>query len=195
VSQRLQSWLPAARRLLRSSSERGSPPSDPRHVLQRSKDVVRALTRADLFPASYKDRCYCSSKANNDMLDDILLNIDSLKDELVRRRLSSRHIWYERFMFDADHSADDALFATKCGFAGWARSSPCRSTPPPDHSVRKDDIIVAPRGASLPWVLRETDVAGEYKLITDCGVYGIMQGELMSLVESGQLQTQRYTLV
>lgn len=61
--------------------------------------------------------------------------------------------------------------------------------------VRKGDIVVVRQGASKPWVLRETDVEGEYKLIIDYFVDGVMSGEMMSLVESGKLKTQRYTLV
>lgn len=104
-------------------------------------------------------------------------------------------IWLGDATINADHSPDDGLFATEYGFAGWARSShphqsPCDPAPPlPGHSVCKDDIVIVPRGASLPWVIRETDMEGEYELITDGGVHGIMQ------VESGKLQTQRYTLV
>lgn len=198
VSQQLQSWLPAATKLFRSSSARASPPSDPRHILQRSRDIVRGLSRADVYPAFCKE-FYRSTIANNDMIDDILLSIESLNDELVRERLSSKHVDYERFISDVDHSADSTLFATESGFVGWARpglrQGSCKSGTLSDTSVRKNDIVVVPRGASLPWVLRGTNVEGEYKLIADCGVCGIMYGELMSLVESGQLQTQGYTLV
>lgn len=101
-------------------------------------------------------------------------------------------------------ASHDTLFATECGCMGQARHDPrqrfmeqdilSRHTAHKDD-VRKGDIIVVPQGAIKPWVLRETDVEGEYKLIIDCFVDGIMSGELMALVESGKLKTQRYTLV
>ena len=40
----------------------------------------------------------------------------------------------------------------------------------------------------MPWVLRRTDVEGEYKPTIDCSVDGFVFSELLSLVESGQLQ-------
>ena len=199
VPQWLQSWLLAAATLLQSSSERTWPPSDPRHVLQRSKDIVRGLAQADIFPEFTKYMHYRSTKENNDMLVEVLSSIGNLTDEPVREPLWSRHFDYKRFIFDINDSAQDTLFVTESGFAGWARrafrQSSCELRPCSDRSVCKDDIVVVPRGASMPWVLRKTGIEGEYKLITDCAVYGIMYGELMSLVESGQLQTQRFTLV
>jgi hypothetical protein len=199
MPQWLQSWLLAAATLLQSSSERTWPPSDPRHVLQRSKDIVRGLAQADVCPETYKNTRYRSTIENNEMLEDVLLSIGNLTDKPVRKRLSSRHANYVLFISDVERTADDTLFVTESGFVGWARcafrQSSCESRPSSDRSVCKDDIVVVPRGASMPWVLRETDVEGEYKLIIDCAVYGIMYGELMSLVESGQLQTQQFTLV
>ena len=75
------------------------------------------------------------------------------------------------------------------------RQSSSETGPFRGQSVLKDDIIVVPRGASMTWVLREIAVEGEYKLITDCYVHEIMYGGLMSLEESGKVQTQGFTLV
>jgi hypothetical protein len=47
----------------------------------------------------------------------------------------------------------------------------------------------------MPWIFRRTDVEGNYKLISYCFVQGVIDGELIALVESGQLQTQRLTLI
>lgn len=195
----LQSWLPAAVGLFRSRSEREGPPSDPRNILQRSNDIVRDPTRAEVHPGDPQGEHHCSTIEDNDMLDDILLNIESLNDKVIRERLSSKYVEYECFMRRIRHKSRETLFATAHGFVGWAREDPRQTSfvagSVPGQSVYKDDIIIVPRSASMPWVLRKTGVEGEYRLIIDCAVYGIMFGELMSLVESGQLQTQRYTLV
>ena len=131
VSQRVRSWLSTASMLLRLSLELASPPSDPRRALQRSKDIVRGLVGADRSPGSFEDRRYHSTAENNNMLYDVLRNIGSLNDELVCVGLRSRHVCFERFMVDVNGSADDALFATECGFEEWARRGlrqrPCRS--------------------------------------------------------------------
>ena len=200
----LRSWLLAAAALLRSCSECEFPPSDPRHVLQRSNDPVHILARGDLY-RGYDDYNTCDrAKENGDMLDDILLNIESLNDELVRERLSSRHRVYGKFMKRTRLASHDTLFATECGCMGQARHDPRQRSADQERisrrlahkdDVRRGDIVVVPQGATKPWVLRETDVEGEYKLIIDCYVDGVVSGELMSLVESGKLKTQRYTLV
>ena len=84
----LRSWLLAAAALLRSYSECEFPPSDPRHVLQRSNDPVHILARGDLY-RGYDDYDTCDrAKENGDMLDDVLLNIESLNDELIDEELS-----------------------------------------------------------------------------------------------------------
>jgi hypothetical protein len=142
---------------------------------------------------------FSSKTGNKTMLDDILHHVGGLDVEAVHETLSARHRNFRKFLRQLRFCAREVLFATECGFVGWAaydlRQSAGNVTPISDHSVLKNDIIVVPRGASMPWVLRETDLEGEYKLIVDCFVQGIMEGELMALVESGQLQTQSFTIV
>lgn len=200
VPQWFRIWLLSATTLVRSYSEREGLPTNPRRTLKRVNDVAQFLKRAGPEISSDSDDMKGSRARNNDMLDDIILNIENLNDKIVRERLSSRHDGYDNFMFNVKrHLSYYALFATESGFVGRAHYDPRQSSPDLGpfcgQSVLKDDIIVVPRGASMPWALRETAVEGEYKLITDCFVHGIMRGELMSLVESGQLQTQRFTLV
>jgi hypothetical protein len=201
MPQWLQCWLLSLIRLVQPCTEREDEPADPRHILQRKNDIPRVLTQDACRTGKniYFEDVWCSTAGYNALLDDIVLIFKGLVDDVVRRGSISKHTVYESFMHNIELSAKDALFTTRCGFVGWARydlrQSSSKSGPLPSHSVRKGDIIVVPRGASMPWFLRETDAAGEYRLITDCAVPGIMSGELMSLVESGQLQTQRYTLV
>jgi hypothetical protein len=140
-----------------------------------------------------------STADKNVMLDDIVLNIEGLHDDAVHGTLSSKHVDYNSFLTNIIFSARKTLFATEQGFVGQARHDPrqsfCGPGPFPGHSAHKDDVVVVPRGANTPWLLRETDVKGEYKLVIDCCVPDIVSRELMSLLESGKLQTQRFTLV
>lgn len=201
VPQWLRSWLISAIGLIRSASARKSSPFDPRDILHRTCDTVRILMQAHRWERLPNDFWAPSRLVLEDdrMLDDILLNIEHLNDKIVRERLRNSHVGYRAFDIDIHKLRHKTLFATECGFTGWAKFDPLQSSvelgPSPSHSVRKEDIIVVPRGASMPWVLRETDVDGEYKLITDCAVYGVMDGELMALVKSGHLHTQQFTLV
>jgi hypothetical protein len=196
ISQWRMSWILSAVRLIQSSSGRRTLPSDPRHILQRPKDIVRILTEADYDPVRGN---YRSIEENNDMLDSIVRNIESLNDDVVRGDLSSRHNDHQYFFDDIEYSPSSTWFTTERGFVGRARYDPRQSTsntgPVSGQSVHKDDIVVVPLGAIMPWVLRKTDVKGEYKLISACAVQEIMYGELMPLVESGHLETQRITLV
>jgi hypothetical protein len=201
IPQWLRPWLISAIGLIRLASARKSPPFDPRDILHRACDTVRILMQAHRWERLPNDSWAPSRLVVGDdrMLDDILLNIEHLNDKVVRERLRTSHVGYQAFNIDIHKLRHKTLFATECGFTGWAKSDPLQSSvelgPSPSHSVRRDDIIVVPRGASMPWVLRETDVDGEYKLITDCAVYGVMDGELMALVKSGHLHTQQFTLV
>jgi hypothetical protein len=143
-----------------------------------------------------------SETEDNIMLNDTLNHAECLYDNDVLGKLSDRHKNFECFLQELFHCAPQIFFATQRGFAGYAaydlRHSFLESwhgKPSKDHSILKDDIVVVPRGSSMPWVLRATDVDGEYKLIIDCFVQGIMEGESMALAESGQLQTQSFTLV
>jgi hypothetical protein len=175
-------WLVQAVATLQSTLPRVVPSSNPRHDLQRPVDMVLFLMHA-----AYRDRSddcdLCSWTTENDiMLNDILHHIERLDDPAGCRTLSDRHNDFTKLLFQTSHCAWQNLFATKLRFVGWV------ARPVIGHSM-------VPRGASMPWVLRKTDVDGEYKLIIDCFVHGIMEGELMALVESGQLQTQTFTLV
>ena len=200
IPQWLRSWLLSAIRLIQPYAEREHRPADPQQIRQR-KAVMDFLTQAACCTRNHfcwGDGPY-STEERNAMLHDIVLNSEGLDDDAVRKQLSNNHADYDWSMMSIEMSARESLFATEHGLVGWARYDPRQSAhkpgPFPGHSVRKDDMIVVPRGASMPWVLRETNVKGEYKLIIDCFVDGVMNGELMSLVESGELQTQRYTLV
>jgi hypothetical protein len=188
-------WLGSVLGFIQSSMLRVSQSSDPRRTLRRVDDIFHFLMSiqwGDLV-------CFRSKTVNNVMLDDILSYAGDWYREDVQEELESRNDFFPAIHRGLQICAEGVFFITERGFVGWA---PCDLrqtlegvTPSTNHGVLERDIIVVPCGASMPWVLRETGVEGEYRLITDCVVPGIMDGELMALVESGQLQTQRFTLV
>lgn len=93
----------------------------------------------------------------------------------------------------------DTFFATNCGFIGSASIDPrghrLFEKAAQEASTCEGDIIVVPQGASMPWVLRPSEQEGEFRLISECRVNGIMKGELMELVKAGKLHSTWFTLV
>jgi hypothetical protein len=146
-----------------------------------------------------------SREDNSTILNDILHQVECLDDDVVYEKLDNKHSNFRQFLYVLTLCTPQVFFATERGFVGnasgdvnqdWQGTFGHNAARFYDsHSVLKDDVAVVPRGVSMPWVLRKIDVDGEYKLIIDCFVHGIMEGELMALVESGQLQTQTFTLV
>jgi hypothetical protein len=159
--------------------------------------AYRNCPRWAVFMGGYP--LYSSRTEDNMMLDDVLNHAERFDEDGVYEHLRHKHRNLHDFLHELEYCTRQVFFATERGFVGNApydvRQLRASGEPGTVHSVLKDDLIVVPRGASMPWVLRARDVEGEYKLIVDCFVEGIMKGELMALVESGQLQTQSFTLV
>ena len=73
---------------------------------------------------------------------------------------------------DASDAATSArsTFATRYGFVGLG---------PPN--IQNGDSVVILFGADVPFILRQE--GDHYKLVGDCYVHGIMQGELINLLD------------
>nr|POE87947.1 heterokaryon incompatibility protein 6, or allele [Quercus suber] len=82
-----------------------------------------------------------------------------------------------------------ALLTTRAGFIGVA----------PATHVQRGDLVAVPIGASVPFVLRpapEPEPRREkFTLVGDCFVHGIMYGEVMRLVDAGELEGETLTLI
>jgi hypothetical protein len=84
-------------------------------------------------------------------------------------------------------SLERAFFTTKNGSIGIG---------PP--AIQPDDVVVILFGGRAPFILRSTDVDGEYHLIGDCYVDGIMHGEYIEKLKAdGKFEERRtsFTLV
>lgn len=195
----IPSWISSAIELLQRSLLR-QPPQDARHILQRMSDTVRILADPRNWndDGSYPwvpDHLKTESTIT---LDDLWVEVGGLDNNVEGVGMSDFNKMYLDHCFEYSIWRSKVLFATEHGFVGWAGFDLCQSFPgdgPRDHSVHEGDIIVVPKGASTPWVLRKADADGEFRLVTDCTVHGVMKGELMSLVESQQLRTEKFTLV
>lgn len=91
------------------------------------------------------------------------------------------------------------LFTTTSGFVGVAeydkRKRGLRGDTEESQSACSGDMIVIPLGSDKPWLLRKTEIDGEYRLIVDCIIPEVMSGEVMKLVEAKKMETQWMTLV
>jgi len=80
------------------------------------------------------------------------------------------------------------LFWTSLGFVGVAT-----------EKVQAEDIVVVPFGASVPFILRKTQIRhkGEktYTLVDGCIVNGIMRGELMEAYDAGKISSETFTIL
>ncbi|KAG9256000.1 heterokaryon incompatibility protein-domain-containing protein [Emericellopsis atlantica] len=56
------------------------------------------------------------------------------------------------------------------------------------YDAEKQDIVVMLEGFNAPFVLRKTSVEGEYQLVGDCYVHGVMDGELLRKAEEAGVQ-------
>lgn len=128
------------------------------------------------------------------LLDSLLLEISkhgSLDTQNMTEEVSQAYdIILNRYEY-LTFPHERVFFTTEQGFYGSAPhdcwNEYLKRTASVDHSevVRAGDVIVVPLGSSVPWVLRKTDVEGEYKLVVECDVRGVMCGELMELVGVG----------
>lgn len=76
------------------------------------------------------------------------------------------------------------FFLTRSGFIGTA------------HYIGRGDEVIVPLGASAPIIVRPcTDSPGTYYFIGECYVHGIMDGELIELLDSGKIEATTYVLV
>ncbi|KAK3654010.1 hypothetical protein LTR22_010921 [Elasticomyces elasticus] len=77
-----------------------------------------------------------------------------------------------------------ALFTTALGFFGLGPTF-----------MRPGDCVAVLFGGQTPFVLRPTGKPGEYTFVGHCYVYGIMEGELIKLLDQGLLETEWFVLV
>jgi hypothetical protein len=111
-------------------------------------------------------------------LEDILEACEHTRDLLRMSGHKSR--FYSAMM---GHQFDRAIFVTENGSIGRG---------PP--AIRPRDIVVILFGGRTPFILRPTDVDGEYQFIGDCYVDGIMHGEYIEgLKADGKFEECRTT--
>jgi len=183
-------WLPQVATLFAASRNKKIPPTNPLSKLAKFSSPWPIVNDP------YESQRHPSEKVQHEskLFDSLLLEIakDSSLDihnmtEEVSQAYDIILKRYEYFAFPQER----VFFMTEQGFFGSAPHDcwceyPIRTTGiDPSEAVRRGDIIVVPLGSSAPWVLRKTDVEGQYTLVVECDVRGIMYGELMELVEAG----------
>ncbi|KAK3626292.1 hypothetical protein LTR56_019869 [Elasticomyces elasticus] len=77
-----------------------------------------------------------------------------------------------------------ALFTTALGFFGLGPTF-----------MWPGDCVAVLFGGKAPFVLRPTGKLGEYTLVGQCYVHGIMDGEMIKLLDQGLLKTEWFVLV
>jgi len=75
------------------------------------------------------------------------------------------------------------FFATRSGLTGVG-----------PREMLPGDVVALLYGGKMPFLLRE-DGDGRYKLVSDCYVHGIMDGEAVTMVENGIIEENDYVLV
>lgn len=63
------------------------------------------------------------------------------------------------------------------------------------YDAEKKDLVVMLEGFSTPFVLRKTSTEGEYQLVGDCYVHGVMDGELLRNADEAGVQLQNNQVV
>ena len=85
------------------------------------------------------------------------------------------------------------LVTTTAGRVGWA---PCAQVIPPGNGIqvqRGDAFAIFP-GCSTPILLRPTDDVGVYCVIGEAYVHGLMDGEIMTLLEKEECEIRNIRL-
>lgn len=180
-------WLESAVGLLKAAFRKEVLPSDPRSDLCRKNDIISNLPGIN-------------EESQRWLSEQLLVESDCHFDNSLLDMFSEQWITESFFSSITEISSTSLLFRTTSGFAGfagydkrprhWHYGHLNR-----DQSACPDDVVAIPLGCSKPWILRETEVKGEYRLIVDCVVPDIMDGEVMNLVEAGQMEAEWITLV
>lgn len=63
------------------------------------------------------------------------------------------------------------------------------------HLLEQGDLRCVLFGADLPFIIRRTGVIEQYRLIGQCYIRGVMDGEVICMWREGLLQTQTIVLV
>ena len=185
----LTEWLPEVATLFAECRNKQIPPTNP----------LSKLARYSPWPVvndPYESQQQPSEDVQHEsiLFDSLLLEISkhgSLNTQNMSDEVSQAYALilnrYEYFTFPQER----VFFTTEQGFYGSAPHDCWNEYPKrtagvdPSEAVRTGDVIVVPLGSSVPWVIRKTDVEGEYKLVVECDVRGIMYGELMEVVGGG----------
>lgn len=166
---------------MNSSIER----SDTRYALDRSKTYWR-LPVADRSPPMSRTLYYFDPTEDDrspapqkfKTMYDVLVNHAPVPPDFAPpprapgRPLRTRNDAFTKPYVDACDVATSArsTFTTRCGFVGLG---------PPD--IQQGDAVAILLGADVPFILRRQ--GDHYTLVGDCYVHGIMQGELIDILE------------
>ncbi|KAI0469204.1 heterokaryon incompatibility protein-domain-containing protein [Xylaria cf. heliscus] len=126
-----------------------------------------------------------SRSAWPDNLADEILSIDTSGDvtKYAERSYESKQIvsLYWQTAADFTKRLNRAAFCTtERRYAGLAPGK-----------AQKGDKICLFRGGKVPFILRETSIVGQYRLVGECYIHGIMYGEMVEHLE-GRLEESIY---
>ena len=142
---------------------------------------------------AYKQSPNSASRQNDEIMEfatEVLQNVDWTPEDIVK---ASRLVLallgmcgdWRRLPWVVQNSTDPRrlFFITEHGTSGMG---------PP--AIRPGDVVAILFGAKAPFILRTTDIDGEYRLIGQCYVNGIMHGEhIEQLKAEGKFEESRRT--
>lgn len=188
-------WLRSAIRLREAALQNDVSASKPLCKLLRS-DGIKNFLFFLLRTGGYKDKYY--EETIDLTFDEFCHHYNS--DVNLERSSSESNPLKDFWSIVYRRSRETVVFTTTHGFVGIAGYDIRGHTRFEDNFDRNQsacplDAIVIPLGSSNPWILRRTTAEGEYSLIIDCVIHGIMSGEVMSLVKAEEAIIEWITIV
>ncbi|KAK3066973.1 hypothetical protein LTR53_016421 [Teratosphaeriaceae sp. CCFEE 6253] len=193
--------LPALRPIIDAALERSPPDHDATSMIDRT-GFLKALSlgREVEIVSEAGPICTNSMELFGEMIEamleaqDLGLDVDAAETHVGAFAL---HVTAFRQMLDHffPPKSPRSLFATRHGFVGVA-----------NNDVKRGDLVAVVYSASTPIVLRRarasalsgmTDIpeTSSYALVSDCYVHGVMDGEIMALIDRRLVSVQTFSLV
>ncbi|KAK5689982.1 hypothetical protein LTR97_012465 [Elasticomyces elasticus] len=155
------------------------PLTEPRHHIDRSAAFLNTVPLQR--PAEGKDHCILPQPPGVLEYLGSPPTVPPSPEEGSKKPASHRAEIYREFELTMSGAA---LFTTALGFFGLGPTF-----------MRPGDCVAVLFGGQTPFVLRPIGKPGEYTFVGQCYVHGIMDGELIKLLDQDLLETSWFVLV
>lgn len=152
-------------------------------VVTKSLDASH-LPESDCLAAQWRKALLDARSAQTLQASTEIMFGDLIESQVMEEVSQPPEVYWTKYARWLGLSGIEEVFTTSRGYIGVCSAG-----------VEEGDVVCVLHGVTVPIVIRPSSKQGEFVLVGDCFVEGLMNGEAIELVETGELEEHILTLV